>query len=223
VTFVAALVGGFLLLTGVSILLGLLVTQVVVPTLGLGGPDGDFVRTLSDNRSGALTTISEVGSAAGGGAVLPIIVGVVGLGSSIARRWRVVAFAIFVLLTESAAYRLTTLLIHRQRPGVERLEDLPANASFPSGHTAASIAVYAGLTLLLTSRLTSTMARALAWTFAVLMVVFVAMSRMYRGMHHPLDVGGGVVLGIGAIVLLLFACRAAGAAAQSRALAKGRP
>ena len=33
---------------------------------------------------------------------------------------------------------------------------------------------------------------------------------MYRGMHHPLDVAGGVLVGIGAILLLLFACRAAG-------------
>jgi membrane-associated phospholipid phosphatase len=43
------------------------------------------------------------------------------------------------------------------------------------------------------------------------------MARMYRGMHHPLDVAGGVLVGIGAIVLLLFACRAAGAAAERRA------
>jgi membrane-associated phospholipid phosphatase len=37
---------------------------------------------------------------------------------------------------------------------------------------------------------------------------------MYRGMHHPLDVAGGALIGIGAIVALLFACRAAGAAAE---------
>ena len=40
---------------------------------------------------------------------------------------------------------------------------------------------------------------------------------MYRGMHHPLDVAGGVLVGIGAILVLLFACRAAGAAAERRA------
>ena len=31
------------------------------------------------------------------------------------------------------------------------------------------------------------------------MTTFVAFSRMYRGMHHPLDVAGGVIIGIGAI------------------------
>jgi len=42
---------------------------------------------------------------------------------------------------------------------------------------------------------------------------------MYRGMHHPLDVAGGLVVGIGALIVLLFACRAAGAAAEAHASA----
>ena len=48
------------------------------------------------------------------------------------------------------------------------------------------------------------------------MTTFVALSRMYRGMHHPLDVAGGVLVGIGAVLVVLFACRAAGAAADAR-------
>jgi membrane-associated phospholipid phosphatase len=35
-------------------------------------------------------------------------------------------------------------------------------------------------------------------------------------MHHPLDVAGGALVGIGAILVALFACRAAGAAAERR-------
>ena len=50
-----------------------------------------------------------------------------------------------------ASYRATTLVVHRDRPSVPRLEHLPVNASYPSGHTAAAIAVYGGLVLLLTS------------------------------------------------------------------------
>lgn len=216
VVFFAAVIGGILLLAGCSILLGLLVTHVLTTSVGLGGPDNGFIRTLAHHRTGTLNSVSEVGSTVGGAPVLPILVGVVGLVCAIARRWRIAAFAVFVLASESAIYRLTTLVIHRHRPNVHRLEHLPVDASFPSGHTAASVAVYSGLVFLLTSRLTGSGRRALLWTFAILMTTFVAFSRMYRGMHHPLDVAGGVLIGIGAIALLLFACRAAGAAAEAR-------
>jgi membrane-associated phospholipid phosphatase len=43
--------------------------------------------------------------------------------------------------------------------------------------------------------------------------VFVAFSRMYRGMHHPLDVAGGVVIGIAAVSALVLVSRASGEAA----------
>jgi len=218
--FFAALIGGILLLAGLSIVAGLLVTHVLTTSAGLGTPDNDFIRTLAHHRSGTLNTVSEIGSSVGGAPVLPILVGLIGIAFAIARHWRIAAFAVFVLAAESATYRITTLVIHRHRPYVHRLEHLPVNASYPSGHTAASVAVYSGLVLLLTSRFTNSTGRALAWTLAILMTTFVAFSRMYRGMHHPLDVIGGVAIGIGAILLLLFACRAAGAAAEARTGAK---
>ena len=137
------------------------------------------------------------------------------------RHWRMAAFVVFVLAVESASYRITTLVVHRHRPQVHRLEDLPVNASYPSGHTAASIAVYCGLALLLTSMIKNRVLRVAAWSVAVLIPVFEALSRMYRGMHHPLDVAGGVVIGIASLCVLVLACRAAGAAATG--LAEDRP
>ena len=86
------------------------------------------------------------------------------------RKWRIAAFAVFALAVESAAYRATTLVVHSHRPNVPRLEGLPVNASYPSGHTAASIAVYGGLVLLLTSRFTNRAFRVSAWTFVLAMV-----------------------------------------------------
>jgi undecaprenyl-diphosphatase len=55
---------------------------------------------------------------------------------------------------------------------------------------------------------------------ALLLPVFVACSRIYRGMHHPLDLGAGALIGIGAVMVLLFACRAAGVAALAHAPAR---
>jgi len=215
--FALALLGGLLLLLAASILLGHFVVDVVASGsgLGLGGTDESFNETLAAHRTGTLNTIAEVGSQVGA-AVLVSFVCLLAIACAVTRRWRIAAFAVFALLVESATYHFTSLAVPRDRPSVPRLEDLEVDTSYPSGHTAAAVAVYAGLVLLLTSRFTSSMSKALAWTGAILLVTFVALSRMYQGMHHPLDVAGGVLVGIGAIVVALFACRAAGAASERR-------
>lgn len=214
--FFLAMLAGFLLLAAASILLALFVVHVLVASGGLRleGADESFNDTLAQHRTGALTTIAEVGSVVGGAPLLPILVGIIALVCAYFRHWLIAAFAVFVLAVESATYRVTSIAVPRERPSVHRLEHLEVDASYPSGHTAASVAVYAGLVLLLTTRFTSSLKKALAWTVAILLVTFVALSRMYEGMHHPLDVAGGVLIGIGAILVLLFACRAAGAAAE---------
>jgi undecaprenyl-diphosphatase len=219
--FFLAMLAGFLVLAAASILLALLVVHVVVPGsgLGLGSSDESVNNTLAEHRTGTLTTIAEVGTEVGGSPVLPILVGIVAIVCAFKRRWLIAAFAVFVLAVESATYRVTSILVPRHRPTVHRLEGLEIDASYPSGHTAASIAVYSGLVLLLASRFTSSLKKALAWTAAILLTTFVALSRMYEGMHHPLDVAGGVLVGIGAIFVLLFACRAAGAASGRRSRA----
>ena len=168
--------------------------------LGLAGTDESFNQTLADHRSGTLTTIAEVGSQVGA-AVLVTLVVLVAIACVVTRRWRIAAFAVFALLAESATYYVTSLAVPRDRPSVPRLEGLQVDTSYPSGHTAAAVAVYSGLVLLLTSRFTSSLSKALAWTGAILLITFVALSRMYRGMHHPLDVAGGVLVGIGAILV----------------------
>jgi undecaprenyl-diphosphatase len=220
VFFLAAL-AGFFVLAVASILLALLVVHVLLPSSGLGleGTDESFNDTLAAHRTGTLTTIAEVGTQIGGAPVLPILVGLIAIVCAFMRKWLIAAFAVFVLAVESATYRVTSIVVPRDRPSVHRLEGLEVDASYPSGHTAASVAVYAGLVLLLTTRFTSSLKKALSWTAAILVVSFVAMSRMYEGMHHPLDVAGGVLVGIGAILVLLFACRAAASAAERRSRA----
>jgi membrane-associated phospholipid phosphatase len=210
--FTCALLLGFVALAAASVLLALLVTGVILHIGGVENADESVIVSLVADRTPFLTDASEVGSTVGGAPVLPILVGIIGIVAAVRRHWRLAAFAVFVLVVESATYRVTSLLVPRQRPEVKRLEDLPADASYPSGHTAASIAVYAGLVLLLTSAIPDRRLRVGAWLAAVLIPAFVAGSRMYRGMHHPIDVAGGALVGIGAIVVLLFATRAAEAA-----------
>jgi membrane-associated phospholipid phosphatase len=216
VIFLLTMLAGLAAVALLSIACGFLVTRVLEHAGGIGTSEEHFNSWLASHRTPTRTDASLVGSIVAGGVVLPIVAGTIAFVCAILRKWRVAAFVVFALGVESAAYRITTLVVHSHRPRVARLETLPVNASYPSGHTAAAIAVYGGLVLLLTSRFKNGVFRGSAWTFAVGMVTFVALARMYRGMHHPLDVAGGVVGGLAAVTVIVFACRAAGAAAESR-------
>ena len=214
--FAAALLASLALISALSIALGFLVTRVILHTGGVAGSDEHVNVWLAAHRTAFRTHLSLIGSIMSGGVVLPIVAGLTAVTAAAFRKWRVAAFIVFVLAVESASYRITTLAVHRHRPRVVRLEHLPVNASYPSGHTAASIAVYCGLALLLTSLVKNRLVRVVTWTVAVLIVAFDAYSRLYRGMHHPIDVAGGVVVGVAAVCLLVLACRVSGAAADRR-------
>ena len=204
-------------IAGVSILLGLLVTKLILSDRTVVSDDGWLVRELVHHRDGALTTASLVGSTMAGGVVLPLLAALYVLAAAAFKHWRLAAFIPFALGVESGSYRVTTLVVHRHRPDVVRLEHLPVNASYPSGHTAASIAVYGGLALLASSQFRNRGVQIAIWTVTVLIPVFVAFSRMYRGMHHPLDIAGGVVIGIATLTAMVMVSRASRQAAIERA------
>jgi undecaprenyl-diphosphatase len=211
--FLVVMFGGLAAIAALSIGLGFLVTHVI-ETGGIGAADERVNVWLAGHRTPARTDASLVGSIIAGGVVLPIVAGVLALLAAVFRQWRLAAFFVFALAVESATYRATTLVVHSHRPRVHRLESLPVDASYPSGHTAAAIAVYCGLAMLITSRFKNDVVRVTAWLVAAGIVGFVATARMYRGMHHPLDIAGGVAVGIAALCVLVFACRSAGAAAE---------
>lgn len=214
--FIVVIFAGFAVIAGVSILVGLCVTHVIEPSLGIGAADERVNIWLANHRAPGRTHASLIGSTAGGGVVLPIIAALWALLFAAFRQWVLAVYTAFALAVESGTYRATTLVVHSHRPHVARLENLPVNASYPSGHTAAALAVYAGIALLVTSRYSAAALRSLAWLLAVAMVVFVATSRMYRGMHHPLDVAGGIAVGILAISVVVTACRVARGVAKTQ-------
>ena len=76
--------------------------------------------------------------------------------------------------------------------------------------------MYCGLALLLSSLVKNLAFRVSVWAVAVLIVALDASSRLYRGMHHPIDVVGGIVVGVATVWLLVLVCRASGAADDRR-------
>ena len=90
----------------------------------------------------------------------------------------------------------------RQRPPVPQLDIAPPTSSFPSGHTAAIIALTCGLALALARTRTGRRLVTLTWFLAVLLPAVVLASRLYRGMHWPTDVAASVVFALVWMVLL---------------------
>jgi hypothetical protein len=78
-TFLAGVVLSLISIAGLSILLGLLMTHVILRVGGIQSADNGFVRALSHHRSSGLTEASLIGSIMAGGVVLPIVVGVCAL------------------------------------------------------------------------------------------------------------------------------------------------
>jgi membrane-associated phospholipid phosphatase len=218
VAFLLTVVAGYVILAAVTIAVGFLLVDVLLPVHAIGDADEAVNEWLASNRSASLNDASYVGSSIGDIPFIPALVILTALGAAVLRRWLIVAFVGGAILVEVATYRVTSLIVHRQRPDVPRLDpdNLPVDQSYPSGHVAASVVVYAGLALLLSAKLHSSRARILLWAGALSLPLVVALSRMYRGMHHPLDTGAGVLMGSAALALALFATRAAGETARLR-------
>ncbi|HEY2790210.1 MAG TPA: phosphatase PAP2 family protein [Gaiellales bacterium] len=219
VAFLAVSLAGLVLLAALAVLAGWLLKTYVLPDHGIGHADEHVNVWLSHHRTATRNDISFWMSAIGDVYAIPAIVALTALGAALRRRWRVAGFIVAAVAIEAATYRAATLVIHRERPRVPRLDHLPADASYYSGHTAASVSVYCGLALLLTSRIRGTGRKAIVWLVAIAIPLLVALSRMYRGMHHPTDVAAGLLVGLGTLVVAVTAARAA-RAAETRSAGK---
>ena len=89
---------------------------------------------------------------------------------------------------------ITKFLIARPRPLVA-LTKIPSSYSFPSGHTLTSIVFYLTLCYLITINLKDYKRKILLFLITTL-IFFVALSRVYLGVHFFSDVIGGFILGI---------------------------
>lgn len=214
--FLVVAIVGFALLAALAVALGWALQHYALPEHGLGRRDEHVNVWLADHRTALRTDISYWLSGIGDVFAIPALVAVTVLVAVVRRMWRVAAFIVAAIAIEAATYRIATLAIDRPRPHVNRLDDLPVSDSFYSGHTAASVAVYCGIALLVTARIRSAALRMMVWLVAVAIPLLVGVARMYRGMHHPTDVVAGLLVGTGCLVVALTAARVAGAAAHRR-------
>ncbi|MFD9098959.1 diacylglycerol kinase family protein [Streptomyces collinus] len=176
--------------------LGLLITgpaRTLWPMTAEDGVNESFVRL----RTGTLTTLSSVASEAGN--TLTVIA--VTLVSCLCLllvprlpRWRQAAFLALAVSLQSLVFLVITVAVDRHRPDVHRLDGSLPTSSYTSGHTGAATALYGGLAVLALSRLRGPW-RAVVGCLLCAVPLLVAVARLYRGMHHPTDVVGGLLNG----------------------------
>jgi membrane-associated phospholipid phosphatase len=130
-------------------------------------------------------------------------------------RWQALIL-LLALSLEFVTFLTVNYIVDRPRPSVKQLGSLPSTSSFPSGHTAATIALYGGLAFIISSRLRSRIAGFFLWAFAVLLAAAIGLGRIYRGMHHPTDVIAGALMGLAALGVAVVAVRIGQAAAERR-------
>jgi membrane-associated phospholipid phosphatase len=109
------------------------------------------------------------------------------------------ADALWLLLVVFGGAALNHLLKHtiqRPRPGMEHLNAVATDFSFPSGHAANTTLLYGALVVLLIGHVRTPGLRALVAVFAGSAVLLVGSSRLVLGAHRFSDVAAGVLLGV---------------------------
>ncbi|MEV1044376.1 diacylglycerol kinase family protein [Streptomyces sp. NPDC049916] len=152
---------------------------------------------LEDARTATLTTASTIASALGDTSTVVGLTLLCCLALVLVPRlpmWRETIFLAVAVSLQSLVFLLITTSVDRTRPDVERLDASPPTSSYTSGHTGAATALYAGLAALVLSRVRRPWRVPLA-ALLLLLPLLVGLARLYRGMHHPTDVVGGMLNG----------------------------
>ena len=204
------------LLTAVMIGLGLMVTHVLVHVWPFTVED-QAVRGLVAARTPTWDRVSNLISLV---AYTPAVVATTLVADCVMRiayhRWRESLLLAAAVLGQGVVYKVTTWGVARARPPVPELDVFPPMRSFFSGHTAAAVALYGGIAVVLALHARRTVHAAAWWVVLLTIPVAVAISRVYRGMHHPSDVAASFIVGLGCLWIMHRAILAPGEPGDSR-------
>jgi undecaprenyl-diphosphatase len=202
----AEIVVGWVLTFGLLFLLGRALTTWE-PGTWLARADDGVPRWLQTFRTPGLDDVSWLLSKAGDThAILAVSLVFCPLALALWRQWRTVLFLALAMFGELTLFLLSSAVTGRPRPPVAQLDGQLPTSSYPSGHVAATICLWAAIALIVVPRVRSRW----RWVFpalAVVMPVLVAVSRMYRGMHHPTDLLGAVLLSACWLTVLYWTVR----------------
>jgi membrane-associated phospholipid phosphatase len=192
VRMAASAVAVFLVMYG----FGQLLTHVLVHGW-VGHTDDSIERSLLSGRTSFWNTFThdatQLAEPINAEIALVVLVIVIAL---LTRRLAPPLFLAVAVGVESGIYFVVSTLDKRPRPTIPRLGVGDPQASYPSGHVAASICLYGGLAVLAWVLTRNRPLRVVLTVLAVVVPPGVGLCRMYRVFHHLSDVIAGAVLGL---------------------------
>jgi membrane-associated phospholipid phosphatase len=164
---------------------------------GIRSFDDRVARWLARHRTHTWDDITSGGSFIADAYVkIPATLVLCGLFVWLWRRWTEPALLAGALVLEVAIFVLASFIVDRPRPPIAHLDPIPPTGSFPSGHSAAAVAFYGAIAIIVCWHTRNRLARTIAIGVAFVVPLIVGTSRMYRGMHHLSDVVVGLVIGL---------------------------
>jgi undecaprenyl-diphosphatase len=153
-----------------------------------------LVTELHSQSSSRLTRLMRLATDLGSAYVtVPLMLAVVGLLFWRQRRHTAAVAAAFWIGAQIIDL-ITKPLYHRDRPSLFPAFARAGGYSFPSGHTVTAVLTY-GLIAAVLARGQHGWRRRMPFAVAAAIVVAVATSRVYLGVHYPSDVLGGMLIG----------------------------
>jgi membrane-associated phospholipid phosphatase len=147
------------------------------------------------HRHGWLTSIAIAVT----NAASPVATGLLAVVAAAALWWRMrsplpAVVVVATLGVAGAASTITKMIVVAHRPARSVQLVLEADPSFPSGHVTGTLALVGIIAAVVGHRRSSAVRVGMASMTAAI-VVMVAATRLYLGVHWPIDICGGLVLG----------------------------
>lgn len=201
---VGTVVIGYTVISAFLIAAGLFVVGPLKNT-SLIAWDERTVRWLAEHRTHLQNSVSLMWSKLADAPSIVAVGVLVAIVLAMRGRWRQVGCLATLLAAELGTFLTISYTVDRKRPTVAHLGSVPSTGSFPSGHIAATIVLYGFIAVLVWRSAVSHIVKLAALAWVILAAVAVGWARMYRGMHHPLDVLAGAAMGIGLLFVFITA------------------
>src|SRR5688572_4937435 len=187
------IIAGFALAAGILALLGWAITGPLRGTAA--GFDSSIRTTIRQLQSPLWTAFFLALTKLGSGLYLWIIGAAAGLIFIMLRWFRTLFLFILLMAGQAALHHGFKWIFARPRPSALINYRAVESFSFPSGHTFASLCLYGMIAWIVTRQIENPAVTAAVWILTGILILLIAASRVYIGIHYPTDVLAALLAG----------------------------